>query len=62
MKSENFKLVGIEPGKVVFTGLNITIDFRETIPEETLFKLYEAGCPYLKLTTKGKSLFKQRKK
>ncbi len=49
-----FKLIGIEPGKVITARFG-AIDFRQQVAFETLKSLYDDGFPYLKLTSEGKN-------
>ena len=48
-----FKLIGIEPGRVVTAGFG-TIDFSKPVKYETLLSLYQTGFRYIALTTEGK--------
>lgn len=55
-----FKLIRINPGKVVVPGHG-KIDFaRDNLPVELCLKLYESGFPYLELTKEGKEKFAQK--
>lgn len=49
-----FKLIGIEPGKVITARFG-AIDFSQQVSFETLKSLYDDGFPYLKLTSEGKN-------
>ena len=49
-----FKVIGIQPGRVV-TPRHGCLDFSsQDLPVETLKELYEEGFPYLKITRKGR--------
>jgi hypothetical protein len=50
-----FKLVGIEPGKVVTSRFGV-IDFSLDVPFDVLKTLFDSGFPYLKLSTEGKRM------
>jgi len=49
MWKDKYQVVKIVPGVVVMPGIGRIDLSSDRIPEETIQRMYDAGCPYLKL-------------